>query len=141
MAASAARNLITSLPYAIENHCGANAFFTLRGGGVERRLCQNGTTQYFRFEPPRGRGAGGKRSYGQDVEMDKSLEIFVGDSVVEIGHLDQELKLPRRAHDLHDGRVLFTKVVREGKTTVSCCGDECLFLPFFTHQDCYRFFT
>jgi hypothetical protein len=122
MAASAARNLITSLPYAIENHCGANAAFSLPGGCIDRRPCPNGMTQYFRFEPPKGGGYGGKRAYGQDVEFEKSVKIFVGNSLIEIGHLDQELTLQRRAHDLQDGRVLLTQVVKEGKTTVSYSG-------------------
>jgi hypothetical protein len=130
MAASAARNLITSLPYAIENHCGVNATFSLPIGTSERRPCPSGTIQYFRFEPPKGRGYGGKRAYGQDVEYEKSATVFIGDSVIEIGHLDAELGLPRRAHDLQDGRILITRVVKEGKTTVSCYRKKTLHRPY-----------
>jgi hypothetical protein len=121
MVASAARNLITSLPYAIENHSGVNITFTLPGGSIERCPCSNGLIQYFRFEPPKGNGYGGKRAYGQDVEFEKSVTIFVGDSVVEVDHLDTELGLPRRLHDLKGGLVLLTNVVKEGKTTVRNC--------------------
>ena len=119
MAATAARNLITSLPYAIENHCGANAFFSLPGGSIRNYPCPNGSIRYFRFEPPKGGGYGGKRAYGQDVEFEKTVTLRVGNSAVEIGHLDREIAFLRRSHDLKDGRILFTHVVKEGKTTVS----------------------
>jgi vacuolar protein sorting-associated protein 13A/C len=119
MAASAARNLLTSLPYAIENHCGDNTVFTLPGGNIDRRPCPHGSIQYFRFQPPQGSGYGGKKLYGQDVEFEKSVTLFFEDSVVVIPHLDATLLSPRQSHDLPDGRVLVTYVVREGKTTVS----------------------
>ena len=120
MAASAARNLVTSLPYAVENHSGADASFLLLGRREDCRLCPNGEIQYFRFEPPRGSGYGGKRLYGQEVSYEKSVTIFFPDSAVEIGHLDSQLGHPRKAHELGDGRVLLSQVVKEGKTTVSC---------------------
>jgi hypothetical protein len=123
MAASAARNLITSLPYAVENNSGANATFLLPGGREETRLCANRSIQYFRFDPPRGTGHGGKRLYGQDVTFEKSVTLsFEGEgknNVIEIAHLDSILGYPRRAHPLADGRVLLTQVVKEGKTIVS----------------------
>ena len=62
---------------------------------------------------------GGKRAYGQDVEFEKTVTLSVGNSAVEIGHLDREIAFLRRSHDLKDGRILFTHVVKEGKTTVS----------------------
>jgi hypothetical protein len=118
MAASAARNLVTSLPYAVENHSGFDASFLLPGPREACRKCPNGTIQYFRFDPPRGKGFGGNRLYGQDVQYGKSLTLFFNDVMVQIGHLDSELASPRRAHELGDGRVLLTHVAREGKTIV-----------------------
>lgn len=119
MAASAARNLLTSLPYAIENNCGINAVFTLPGGNIDHRACPHGSVQYFRFQPPQGRGYGGRRLYGQDVEFEKSVTLTIQDAVIVIPHLDVMHLSPRQVHDLPEGRVLVTYVVREGKTTVS----------------------
>lgn len=118
MAASAARNLLTSLPYAIENHCGCDVVFSLPEG-VSRRNCPTGSIQYFRFQPPQGRGYGGRRMYGQDVEFEKSVTMLVGDCEIVIPHLDAVLGSRKHVHNLPDGRVLVTFVVREGKTTVS----------------------
>ena len=78
----------------------------------------NGTVQYFRFEPPSGLGYGGERLYGQDVLYKKSLQLIIGDSVVTIEDLDDEVGKPRRAHEV-DNYVLFTNVQKEGKTRVS----------------------
>jgi hypothetical protein len=119
LAASAARNLVTSLPYAIDNHSGENASFSLAGGNIKQQPCPSGTMHYFRFEPPKGSGSAGKRSYGQDVEYDKNVSIFLHDSVIEVGHLDAELGNFRQAHHLPGGQVLMTQVVKEGKTIVS----------------------
>jgi vacuolar protein sorting-associated protein 13A/C len=127
MAASAARNLVTSLPYAVENHSGADASFLLPGRREDCRLCPNGKIQYFRFEPPQGSGYGGKRLYGQEVSYEKSVTIFFPDCAVEIGHLDSLLGQPRMAHELGDGRILLTQVVKEGKTTVG--GVFCFYFP------------
>jgi hypothetical protein len=145
MAASAARNLVTSLPYAVENHSGADASFSLRGRREECRLCPNGKIQYFRFEPPQGNGYGGKRLYGQEVSYEKSVTIFFPDSAVEIDHLDSLLGHPRRAHELGDGRVLLTQVVKEGKTTVGFVF-SLMHFPRIQHSltflsSFYRFFT
>ncbi|CAJ1901189.1 unnamed protein product [Cylindrotheca closterium] len=118
MAASAARNLLTSLPYAIENHCGCDVVFSLPEGSVSRRECPTGSIQYFRFQPPQGRGYGGRRMYGQDVEFEKSVTLSIGDSEIEIPHLDGMLGSRKHVHNLLDGRVLVTFVFREGKTTV-----------------------
>ena len=119
MAASAARNLLTSLPYAIENHCGCDVVFSLPVGSISGRKCPEGSIQYFRFQPPQGKGYGGRRIYGQDVEFEKSVSLSIGDCKVVIPHLDAMLGSGKDVHNLSDGRVLVTFVVREGKTTVS----------------------
>lgn len=119
MAASAARNLITSLPYAVENNTGVGLSFSLTGTQGTKHHCGDGFIQYFRFEPPKGGGYGGKRAYGQDLEFEKSVTIHLPDDSIYIVHLDHEFGLPRKAHKLNDGRFMLTHVVKEGKTTVS----------------------
>ena len=119
LAASAARNLVTSLPYAIDNHCGENLCFSLAGGSINQRPCPSGKKQYFRFDPPKGKGSAGKRAYGQDVTYDKSVSLQLNGSLIKIENLDSELGLPRRAHRVAGGQVLMTQVTREGKTIVS----------------------
>jgi hypothetical protein len=116
--ASAARNLITTLPYALENHFGLDVDFLLPGSKTGRRRCASGTIQYFRFEPPAGLGYGGERLYGDDVLYKKGLQLFVGDSVFELNDLDAEVGKRRRAH-VAGNFVLFTIVKKEGKTRVS----------------------
>lgn len=116
-ASSAARNLVTTLPYALENHFGLDLEFKIQGNRTDRRRCPSGTLQYFRFEPPSGLGYGGERLYGQDVLYKKSLQIFLGDYVVTIEDLDDEVGKKRRSHLVGD-IVLFTNVKREGKTRV-----------------------
>ncbi|CAB9496929.1 Putative vacuolar protein sorting-associated protein 13A [Seminavis robusta] len=121
-AASAARNLITTLPYALENHYGLDVDFKLSGTRADLRTCKSGTMQYFRFEPPVKLGYGGQRLYGQDVLDEKSLQIFIGGTVVAIiDDLDGEVGKPRSAHIVildQTECVLFTNVQQEGKTKV-----------------------
>ena len=57
--------------------------------------------------------------YGQDVEFEKSVTLAIGDCNIVIPHLDAMLGSQKHVHNLSDGRVLVTFVVREGKTTVS----------------------
>jgi len=90
----------------------------LKGGSIESRVCPTGNTQYFRFDPPKGRGYGGRRAYGQDVEVHKLVELTVEGKVVVVVDMDFESGLPPSGHGLGDNRVLFTQVVKEGKTTV-----------------------
>ena len=118
LAASAARHLITSLPYAVENHSGLDVAFLLPSSN-ERRSCPSGTMQYFRFEPPQGRGSGGHRQYGQDVTRLKEIILFVSGKTISIEHIDAELSRPRHAHDLGEGEYLLSFAAKEGKTTVS----------------------
>ncbi|CAJ1900911.1 unnamed protein product [Cylindrotheca closterium] len=117
-AAIAARHLLTSLPYAIENHCGSDVVFSLPHGSVSRRECPTGSIQYFRFQQPQEKGHGGRRVYGQDVEFEKSVALSIGDFEVVIPHLDAMLGSRKEVHNLPDGRVLVTFVVREDRRMV-----------------------
>jgi vacuolar protein sorting-associated protein 13A/C len=122
LAANAARNLVVSLPYAVENHCGIDAFFvcTESGSGkTERKPCPTGTIQFFRFDAPCGGGYGGRRLYGQDVLQLKSLTVYVGNATIDVVHMDSEIGHKRRAHDVGDGLFLISHVTRDGKSTVS----------------------
>jgi len=122
MAASAARNLVMSMPYAIENTSGIDVLFSLRGDDAVQHSCRTGSIQYFRFEPPKGQGYGGRRTYGQDMNFKKVVTLFpdkhsrISIDVLDLGHLSQ-----KAAHRLSDGTVLMTRVIKQGKTTVSCC--------------------
>lgn len=118
VAASAARTLTTSLPYAIENHSGVDIHFELSGISAERRLCANNSTEQFRFAPPRGLGIGGRRLYGQDLTIEKSIVMFAENDSWALPNLDGLIGEPRHAHELA-GCALVTWVTREGKTTVS----------------------
>ncbi len=118
MTASAARNLITSFPHAVANHCGIDVTFSLSGGSIENQACPTGNTKYFRFDPPKGGGYGGRRAYGQDVAVQKLVEIVVEETIVVV-NMDTELGLPPEPKPLGNFLVLFTHVVKEGKTTVS----------------------
>lgn len=124
MAASAVRNLITSMPYAIENTSGIDIVFSLAGKKM-KHSSTTGSIKYFRFEPPKGAGFGGKRRYGQDLDFDKAITIFLeGDSDIIIDGLDFGQEHQKTSHRLKDGKLLMTCVSKEGKTTVSS-------FPFF----------
>lgn len=122
LAANAARNLVISLPYAVENHSGVDAFFSSTGsstGESDRKSCPSGTIQFFRFDAPPGEGFGGRRLYGQDIVQLKSLTIYVSNARIHVVHMDSEIGSARQAHDIGDGRVLLSHVTRDGKSTVS----------------------
>ena len=122
MAASAARNLVMSMPYAIENTSGVDVCFSLREDEDLRHSCKSGSVQYFRFEPPKGNGYGGKRNYGQDLNFKKVVTVFHEDGTrISVDVLEFTIRggAQKTAHRLRDGRVLLTRVVKEGKTTVS----------------------
>jgi hypothetical protein len=150
MAASAARKLITALPYAIENHSGIDISFRIVGESDVLRSCSSGMMRYFRFKPPEGKGFGGQRLYGQDVTQMKGLTIFVEGRELRIDHIDAELSRPRQAHLLDGGRYLLSHVAKEGKTTVRMrmkicvhADESCLIslvpaLSDFASQQCRR---
>ena len=115
-AANAARSFVTSLPYRVENHSGMVAYFDLKGE-KETRRCESGTNEYFRFEPTKGKGVGGRRTYGQDVTEFHKLTLRIGDRSMQFGHLDAYLNMPTQTHELGSGRQLFTRVIRKGRST------------------------
>lgn len=114
-------DLITSFPHAISNHSGIDVSFSLGSASIKDRQCQTKCTQYFRFEPPKGSGYGGTRVYGQDVEVPKVVEIKAEGSTILV-NMDLQLGQPASAHVIGDSHVLYTRVVKEGKTKVSIQG-------------------
>lgn len=111
-------NLITSFPNAISNYSGIGVSFSLKSGSIKDRSCPTEFTQYFRFDPPKGSGHGGTRVYGQDVEVPKIVEVVAEGNLISV-NMDLQLGLPPCAHEIGDKLVLYTRVVKEGKTTVS----------------------
>jgi hypothetical protein len=119
MAATAARTLVTALPYGLENNTGIDFEFKILGSGDNNlKACSNGTIEYFRFPRPKSKGTGGKRLYGQDVTFEKTVSIKVLESWIEIVNVDQEHGADRRHHIVNGSMVLFTQILMEGKTTV-----------------------
>jgi Vacuolar sorting-associated protein 13, N-terminal/N-terminal region of Chorein or VPS13/Repeating coiled region of VPS13 len=120
MVASAARTFISSLPYAVENHCGVSVELQINDNDKTRRFCQSGSIEYFRFEPPVTNGTtGGKRLYGQDISFEKKISLFVGSHCINLSHLDSLVGLPRATHRLDSEGFIATDVVKEGKSIVS----------------------
>ena len=114
-AANAARNFVTSSPYMVTNRSGMTAYFSISRNN-ERYRCDDQSKEYFRFDPPKSKGLGGKRSYGQYVTQFKSLTLTVGEKIIKFPHLDAYLTLPREVHDLGFGHHIFTEVIRMGST-------------------------
>ncbi|KAK1743056.1 vacuolar protein sorting-associated protein 13 [Skeletonema marinoi] len=108
MAAHAARSLITTLPYAIENHSGINASYSLYNDPTSFEL-PTSSTRFFRFELFPEKGSGGVRKYGQDIKHAKSLIIYVGSTKISVPDMDTEANM--QTH-------VFTKVVKRGNSTV-----------------------
>ena len=75
MAAHAARSLITTLPYAIENHCGIDSSYSIYKGSKKYPLPPS-STQFFRFELFPERGSGGVRTYGQGQSLQFRLSLL-----------------------------------------------------------------
>jgi len=123
LAANAARALVTTMPYGINNQTGLTVEFSMDNGEKttisERHKCSTGDIKFFRFESPRVQGIGGKRVYGQDVQHFRSLSIFIGSSTLHFSHIDAEVNRPRHAHRLEGGQFIFTEFVNTGKATVS----------------------
>ena len=119
LAASAVRKFVASLPYAVENHSGETIEFIVGDKSADSRVCASGSLEYFRFEPPRGKGSAGKRKYGQDTSFQKNLRITIGGTSVLIPNLDPMSDTPKHSHALENGKMLVVEIVQEGKTTVS----------------------
>jgi hypothetical protein len=117
LAASAARTLTTSLPYAIENHTGVDVSFVVHGGKETQLICSTGTVEYFRFDPPKGSGSGGKRVYGQDLNYKKSVTLIFGESNCKVDSIDEAVGKPRKTH-IWDNDLIIIDVLKDGKTTV-----------------------
>ncbi|KAL7555198.1 hypothetical protein ACHAWF_018915 [Thalassiosira exigua] len=117
MAAHAARSLITTLPYAIENHSGINASYSIYENPLRHQL-PTSSTRFFRFELFPERGSGGVRAYGQDVKHSKSITLYVGNSVISIPDMDREVNEPRIAvigdDSVHDLGVVNKSRKRKG---------------------------
>ncbi len=110
-------DLITSFPNAISNHSGIDVSFSLQSGSIKDRKCPTDSTQYFRFDPPKGKGYGGTRVYGQDVQVPKVVEIRAEGTTIFV-NMDLQLGLPTCAHETSSKNILYTRVVKEGKTRV-----------------------
>jgi len=118
MAAHAARSLITTLPYAIENHSGINASYSLYNDPTSFEL-PTSSTRFFRFELFPEKGSGGVRKYGQDIKHAKSLIIYVGSTKISVPDMDTEASKLRSVHYIADMQThVFTKVVKRGNSTV-----------------------
>lgn len=118
MAACAARSLIATLPYAIENHSGISASYSIYDYAVRQSLPTN-STQFFRFELFPERGLGGMRRYGQDIKCPKRINIHIGGTEITIRDLDREVNKPRSSYYIPEFRVhVFVHVVKRGKSTV-----------------------
>ena len=118
LAATAARTIVTALPYALENNSGFDIDFKIVGFDGKVRSCSNGSIEYFRFPPPKSKGTGGKRLYGQDVRFQKQVSVRLLNSWIEIESVDDEIG-SRRIHAIQDSLVVISQVLREGKTTVN----------------------
>jgi len=118
MAASAARNLITSLPYAIENHSGIDIDFIAHSEDNVHQRCENGTIEFFRFDAPRGAGSGGRRLYGKDQTSKKSVSLCIGTSYFKLSDVDAQIGSPRQIIKL-SGYTLVLSIRKEEKSTVS----------------------
>lgn len=118
MAACAARSLITTLPYAVENHSGLNAYYSIHENPNRFPLPTN-TTQFFRFQLFPERGSGGIRLYGQDIKHPKSIKLFIGDTEILVQDMDNEVNSSRSAHFVPSCHsYVFVNVVKSGNSTV-----------------------
>jgi hypothetical protein len=118
MAACAARSLIATRPYAIENHSGLSAFYSIYEYAARFPL-PNSSTQFFRFELFPERGSGGMRRYGQDIKCPKRINIHIGGTEISILDMDHEVNKSRSVYYIPDFRVhVFMHVVKRGKSTV-----------------------
>ena len=106
-AATAARTIVTALPYALENNSGFDIDFKIAEFEGKVRSCSNGSIEYFRFPPPKSKGTGGKRLYGQDVSFQKQVSVRLLNSWIEIESVDDEIGR-RRIHAIQDSVVVIS---------------------------------
>ena len=119
MASNTARSLVTTMPYGVENHSGLRVEFVVKTLDSKNHfVCNSGSTEYFRFEPPKRHGLGGWRSYGQDVTLNKSMTLVIGNNKIQFNHLDNEVNMPKKAHSLGFGQYIYSEVVKKNKATV-----------------------
>jgi len=115
MAAHAARSLITTLPYALENHSGLNASYSI---GEEHLQLPSNSTRFFQFDLFPESGSGGMRKYGQDVKKPRAVTVFVGDTEICIADIDREVGNRHAYFILEYATYIFTYVVKRGNSTV-----------------------
>ena len=134
MAAHAARSLIMTLPYAIENHSGISAFYSIGDDPARLQLPSN-STQFFQFELFPERGSGGMRRYGQDSKRAKSLTLYIGDAEISIHDMDSEANKSRSLHFISDYEThVFTAVVKSGNSTVRIFSLTFVLLVYLENQ-------
>ncbi|KAL7469473.1 hypothetical protein ACHAXS_009736 [Conticribra weissflogii] len=115
MAAHAARSLITTLPYAVENHSGINAIYSIRD---EHLQLPSNSTRFFQFDLFPASGSGGMRKYGQDVRKPKAVTLFVGCTEIRIADIDSEAGNKRAYFISEYETYVFTYIVKRGNSTV-----------------------
>ena len=106
----AARSLVTTLAYGVENTCGLSLQFEV---GTERYEVENGSRTYFSFDPPR------YRTYGKDMKQRKGIYICVEGHKIYFTHIDDEVNRPQSIHDLGNHLYVVIETKKVGKTTVS----------------------
>jgi len=105
----AARSLVTTLPYGVENSCGLSVKFEV---GTEYYEVVNGSRTYFSFEPPR------YRSYGKDMKQQKGIYICIEGHKIYFPHIDDEVNKPLSIHDLGNHLYVVIETKKVGKTTI-----------------------
>ena len=58
------------------------------------------------------------RLYGQDVTFEKAVSIRVGSKWIELSNVDKKLNSRKQCHAIEESLVVFSEVLKEGKTTV-----------------------
>eukprot|EP00978_Attheya_sp_CCMP212_P039350 scaffold203794_cov54-Attheya_sp.AAC.2 len=122
MAACAARSLISTFPYAIDNNSGlVIRFAVVKTNGALDGLPQpieSGSIKHFRFDLRTGNGIGGKRLYGEEASHLKTISMYFGDKEIRIKKLDAQIGNPRQAHDIGNGQYIFSTVKKSGRSVV-----------------------
>jgi len=118
-AANAAKALVTTLPYCIDNHTGIDVYFSIEysGGESNRRTCGAGKTEYFEFELFPANGIGGERVYGQDSHQLNTVEIYVQEKKI-VCIVDAAVATPRSAYNIGGSRFIFLNAIKTGGATI-----------------------